>query len=160
MVSTFVTWSSPLGELRLGADDLGLTEVCFLGTQKTPSANTQGLPRPTVKHAVLQQAQEELHEFFNGKRRVFSVPLNLQGTPFQKAAWAALQQIPWGKTWTYGQQAQAMGNPSAVRAVGAANGRNPVAIIVPCHRVIGANGRLTGYAGGLQNKAALLALEA
>ncbi len=146
----FVTWKSPLGLLLLGADEAGLTDVQFW-SGPAPSSRSQ-VP-------VLQQAQEELHEYFAGQRRVFDLPLSWHGTSFQKAAWAALCQIPWGSTWTYGQQAAAMGQASAVRAVGAANGRNPLAIIVPCHRVIGANGQLTGYAGGLQNKAALLALE-
>jgi methylated-DNA-[protein]-cysteine S-methyltransferase len=149
-----------LGDLLLAADDRGLTDLHFLAGKYIPDWALKGARKEVnADHPVLQQAVAELQAYFAGQRRVFSVPLSLQGTPFQQAAWAALCQIPWGSTWTYGQQAAVMGQASAVRAVGAANGRNPVAIIVPCHRVLGANGRLTGYAGGMRNKAALLALE-
>ena len=101
----------------------------------------------------------QLREYFEGTRQVFDVPLALSGTPFQLKVWAALTDIPYGETITYGELAQRIGQPDAVRAVGAANGKNPVPIIVPCHRVIGSNGKLTGYGGGLPIKAALLDLE-
>ncbi|MBL8309373.1 MAG: methylated-DNA--[protein]-cysteine S-methyltransferase [Burkholderiales bacterium] len=108
---------------------------------------------------VFDLARRELDAYFAGKLRAFSVPLAPKGTDFQKRVWTALTKVPFGETRTYGQQAAMIGQPAAVRAVGAANGKNPIAIIVPCHRVIGANGTLTGYAGGLHNKALLLKLE-
>jgi methylated-DNA-[protein]-cysteine S-methyltransferase len=110
--------------------------------------------------AVLTRLRRELDAYFSGRLRSFSVALEPHGTPFQKRVWAALAQIPFGETRTYGQQARAIGQPSAVRAVGAANGRNPIGIVLPCHRVIGAKGELTGYAGGLEAKEFLLKLEA
>ena len=108
---------------------------------------------------VIRQARVELEEYFQVKRREFTVPMELQGTPFQLRVWQALREIPYGQTRTYAEVAQAIGSPKAVRAVGLANSKNPISILVPCHRVIGANGKLTGYAGGLQNKAMLLELE-
>ena len=109
---------------------------------------------------MLAQAREELHEYFAGRRVRFDVPLSpVGGTAFQHTVWAALREIPFGTTWTYGELAARIGRPSASRAVGAANGKNPLAIIVPCHRVIGAGGRLVGYAGGLPIKELLLAHE-
>ena len=106
-----------------------------------------------------EQLERELTEWFAGARRDFDIPLALRGTPFQQSVWEALRAIPYGAVQSYGELAQSLGKPDAVRAVGAANGRNPVSIIVPCHRVIGANGSLTGYAGGLERKRFLLALE-
>jgi methylated-DNA-[protein]-cysteine S-methyltransferase len=154
------TWSSPLGDLLLAADDQGLTDLHFLSGKYIPAwASDHVNSNAHSNDPVLQQTVVELQEYFAGKRKIFTVPLSLHGTTFQQSAWAALCQIPWGSIWSYGQQAKVMGQPNAVRAVGAANGRNPVAIIVPCHRVVGANGQLTGYAGGMENKAALLALE-
>jgi methylated-DNA-[protein]-cysteine S-methyltransferase len=107
----------------------------------------------------LLQTEKEPDEYFAGRRNTFSVPLDMDGTKFQKNVWDALANIPFGETRTYGQLAKQLGNPKAMRAVGAANGRNPVAIVVPCHRVIGADGKLTGFAGGLEAKAHLLNLE-
>ncbi len=107
----------------------------------------------------MQQAADELRRYFAGERVQFSCPLDLHGTPFQLMVWRELQQIPYGETRSYGEIAQAIGRPTASRAVGAANGANPVAIIVPCHRVIGSKGSLTGYGGGLPTKAWLLSLE-
>lgn len=117
------------------------------------------LSGPEGNAPVLEQAKKELTEYFAGTRKTFSVPLNPRGTDFQRAVWAALREIPYGETRSYGQIAAQVGNPKAGRAVGMANNRNPIAIIVPCHRVIGANGSLTGYAGGLNVKEELLALE-
>ncbi|WP_207229338.1 methylated-DNA--[protein]-cysteine S-methyltransferase [Ktedonosporobacter rubrisoli] len=111
------------------------------------------------KVAALQQATDELRRYFAGERIQFNCPLDLHGTPFQLAVWHELCRIPYGETRSYGEIARAIGRPTASRAVGAANGANPVAIIVPCHRVIGSNGSLTGYGGGLPTKSWLLALE-
>jgi methylated-DNA-[protein]-cysteine S-methyltransferase len=111
-------------------------------------------------HPILRAAARQLREYFAGKRRAFDVPLEFRGTEFQRHVWSALLTIPYGETRTYRQIAEQVGNPAAVRAVGAANGRNPIAIIAPCHRVIGTNGHLTGFGGGLDAKAHLLALEA
>jgi methylated-DNA-[protein]-cysteine S-methyltransferase len=108
---------------------------------------------------VLDQAAEQLAEYFAGERTEFDVPLAAVGTPFQQRVWRMLEKIPFGETWSYGQLAARIGRPSASRAVGAANGKNPIGIIVPCHRVIGANGSLTGYAGGMPMKKWLLAHE-
>ena len=107
-------------------------------------------------HAVLQQAADELGEYFAGTRVDFDVPLDPRGTAFQLAAWSALRTIPYGETVSYGEQAKRLGDPGKARAVGAANGRNPLPIIVPCHRVVGANGHLTGFGGGIETKAWLL----
>jgi methylated-DNA-[protein]-cysteine S-methyltransferase len=112
-----------------------------------------------AQQPILKQTETELRQYFAGERTEFTVPLDMRGTPFQKQVWEALLGIPYGETRTYGQLALQLGNPKATRAVGAANGRNPVAIIAPCHRVIGFSGKLTGFAGGLEAKAHLLNLE-
>lgn len=140
---------SPVGQLLLRAENGALTEIRF-GGEETDACG---------EDPVLEQAAEELAEYFSGKRRMFTVPVCLTGTDFQKQVWAALQEIPYGATATYGEIAQKIGRPKACRAVGMANHRNPVSIIVPCHRVIGSSGALTGYGGGLEAKAFLLALE-
>jgi methylated-DNA-[protein]-cysteine S-methyltransferase len=111
------------------------------------------------RHPVLVETERQLREYFAGKRKAFSVALDVRGTRFQKDVWEALLAIPFGETRSYGELARQLGNPRATRAVGAANGRNPVSIIVPCHRVVGASGKLTGFAGGLNVKAHLLQLE-
>lgn len=146
-------YPSPVGLLRLQADEVGL---CRLDRVEAPE---NAVPAHS-SCPVLEQARQQLKEYFAGERRRFTVPLHLQGTPFQLKAWAALQAIPYGQTRSYAQQAAALGNPKACRAVGMANHRNPVMIFVPCHRVIGANGSLTGFGGGLAMKQALLDLEA
>ncbi|RYD65796.1 MAG: methylated-DNA--[protein]-cysteine S-methyltransferase, partial [Sphingomonadales bacterium] len=110
-------------------------------------------------HPVLVETERQIAEYFAGKRSAFTVPLDFRGTDFQKSVWAALLTIPFGETRSYGEIARQIGRPSASRAVGAANGRNPISIIAPCHRVIGSNGALTGFAGGLAAKELLLALE-
>ena len=110
-------------------------------------------------HPVLVEAERQLHEYFGGQRQVFALKLDVAGTPFQRQVWNALLTIPFGETRSYGQLARQIGNPHAMRAVGAASGRNPLSIVAPCHRVIGATGKLTGFAGGLDAKAYLLALE-
>ena len=122
----------------------------------TPSSTRPGRPRPC---AVLDQAAAQLGEYFAGERTEFDLPLEPAGTPFQRSTWLALREIPYAETINYGQLALRVGNPKASRAVGLANGRNPISIVVPCHRVIGADGSLTGYGGGLDRKRLLLDLE-
>ena len=141
---------SPIGKLWLQEEDGALVRVSF-----QPDAASQ----TEEETPLLGQAKQQLAEYFAGQRQAFDLPLRMQGTPFQQKVWAALRTIPYGETRSYGQIAVQVGNPKAGRAVGMANNRNPIAIIVPCHRVIGANGSLTGYAGGLNVKQELLALE-
>ncbi|HEY3087987.1 MAG TPA: methylated-DNA--[protein]-cysteine S-methyltransferase [Jatrophihabitantaceae bacterium] len=150
MASTVI--ASPVGSLRLQADDGGLTGIWFVGNGEPERGDLDSDP-------VLRAAAEQLAEYFAGRRTGFELPLAATGTPFQRAVWDALQEIPYGRTWSYADVALHIGNPRAVRAVGAANGRNPLPIVVPCHRVVGANGTLTGYGGGLENKRILLDLE-
>jgi methylated-DNA-[protein]-cysteine S-methyltransferase len=140
-----------IGYLTISADEQGITDVSF-GKRNPVHAVCQETP-------VIKQAVSELQEYFEGRRREFTVPLHPQGTDFQLRVWQVLRTIPYGKTWSYKQVATAAGNPNASRAVGMANNRNPIAIIIPCHRVIGANGRLVGYAGGLDVKEKLLQIE-
>ena len=141
---------SPLGELTLIEEDGKLAEIRFGACAEDAIL---------VKTALLHQAQRELEEYFLGERKQFSVPLAPKGTAFQQKCWNALLQIPYGETRTYAQQAQLIGQPKACRAVGMGNHRNPIPIIIPCHRVVGKNGSLTGYAGGLDIKEKLLTLE-
>ena len=140
-----------IGYLTISADEQGITDVSF-GKRNPVHAVCEETP-------VIKQAVSELQEYFEGRRREFTVPLHPQGTDFQLRVWQVLRTIPYGKTWSYKQVATAAGNPNASRAVGMANNRNPIAIIIPCHRVIGANGRLVGYAGGLDVKEKLLEIE-
>jgi methylated-DNA-[protein]-cysteine S-methyltransferase len=151
MIST--VYESPIGKLTLVSDGEALTHLDF-ETTKTPAPKA---PRGGDK--VLALAVKELDAYFAGKLRRFTVPVRPSGTDFQRRCWAALQKIPYGATRSYGQQAITIGNPNATRAVGLANGRNPIAVIIPCHRVIGANGGLTGFGGGLPRKQFLLELE-
>lgn len=147
---------SPIGELLLLSDGEALLG-CFMESRKY----TQGhLAKWTRSPRNLSEARQQLKEFFAGKRSKFSLPVRMQGTPFQQKVWKALQNIPFGETRSYAELAKQIQNPKACRAVGAANGANPIAIIVPCHRVIGANGTLTGFGGGLDRKQFLLELEA
>lgn len=148
---------SPVGQLRLVSSDTSLVAVLWQGDD--PRRVVLAGTVPGDAHPVLLRAAQELGEYFAGERTVFTVPLDLRGTEFQRRVWHALLDIPYGETRTYQQIAASVGTPSASRAVGAANGRNPVSILVPCHRVIGSSGKLTGFAGGLQAKASLLALE-
>lgn len=151
------TMGSPVGVLMLIANETALTAV--LWENDDPLRVSQGPSRVDDRHPVLLQAERQLGEYFAGERRVFSLELDFQGTPFQRQVWQALLTIPFGETRSYGQIARQIGSPLAVRAVGAANGKNPIGIVAPCHRVIGASGRLTGFAGGLAAKAYLLRLE-
>lgn len=146
-------YESPVGTLTLVSNGEALAALAFDNPRYSIAAHPPG------KDKVLDQARRELDAYFAGKLRAFETPLALHGTPFQQRVWAALKTIPYGATRSYAQQAAAIGAPKAVRAVGLANGRNPVAIIVPCHRVIGANGALTGYGGGVERKRILLELE-
>ena len=141
---------SPVGLLTLVSGDDGLESVRF----------GNAVPEGSVEDVDSEfPGLVQLNEYFTGRRRTFDLPLSLRGTPFQRSVWLQLLQIPWGETRSYGDIARAVGKPGAARAVGMANQTNPLPIIVPCHRVIGANGSLTGYAGGLDVKARLLALE-
>ena len=146
-----VTVDSPVGPLLLTSDGTALTRLLF-GGEPDPSWSTGPCP-------VLERATVQLGEYFRGERTGFDLPLAPAGTPFQLAVWQALRDIPYAATINYGQLAARVGNPRASRAVGLANGRNPISIVVPCHRVIGADGTLTGYGGGLERKRALLDLE-
>lgn len=150
----FTTMPSPVGELTLVATIHGLRAVLWPDDEdrvKLPDAMHED---PTCD--VLVDAKRQIGEYFAGQRTSFDLPLDLRGTEFQRAAWMALADIPFGTTASYGEQAARIGRPTAVRAVGAANGRNPVSIVLPCHRVVGSNGSLTGFAGGLNSKRLLL----
>lgn len=147
---------SPAGTLRLVASDAALVGVYFEAHRPAPSLEA----RPVRAHPILDRAGRELGEYFAGKRSRFTLPLEPRGTAFQRAVWGALMAIPFGERRSYAELAAAIGRPRAVRAVGAANGKNPLSIVVPCHRVVGSDGSLTGYAGGLAAKERLLALEA
>ena len=149
---------SPVGKLKLIATDRGLAAI--LWANENPRRVRLAGQTEDAHHAILTKAETQLSQYFAGKRQHFDLPLDPQGTPFQRAVWDALLAIPFGETRTYGQLAKQLGNPNATRAVGAANGRNPIAIIVPCHRVVGSTGKLTGFAGGLHTKSFLLELEA
>lgn len=149
--------ASPVGTLTLVASDAGL--VAVLWPDDDPRRVVLGPWREQDDHPVLRAAADQLAEYFAGERRVFDLPFDMRGTDFQVAVWAALLAIPYGETRSYGALAQMLGRPGASRAVGAANGRNPLSIVAPCHRVVGSTGRLTGFAGGLDVKARLLALE-
>lgn len=149
--------ASPIGRLKLVASDKGLVAILWENDNPRRVRLAELVERPN--HPMLVRTEKELDEYFAGKRDAFTVPLDMRGTHFQKQVWEALLGIPFGETRTYGQLANQLGNPKATRAVGAANGRNPLAILVPCHRVIGFSGKLTGFAGGLDAKAHLLRLE-
>jgi methylated-DNA-[protein]-cysteine S-methyltransferase len=149
------TLDSPIGELTLVCDGEALA-----GLYMTEHRHRPDLPPVTGEEdAVLAAARAQLAEYFAGERREFDLPLHPAGTPFQQQVWAALREIPYGETAGYGELAARLGRPGAARAVGLANGRNPISIVVPCHRVIGAAGALTGYGGGLDRKRYLLELE-
>lgn len=150
---------TPVGPLRLFASDEGLRGVLWAGQELRP-LKLDDTPIDKPEHPVLCKAVRQLGEYFAGKRSTFDVPLDPVGTDFQQRAWLELRKVPFGETRTYGEQAKAIGRPTASRAIGAANGRNPLSIFVPCHRIVGANGCLTGFAGGLEAKRLLLALEA
>ena len=158
MMINYDYYDSPLGQILLTANEVALTGLHFVGEKYYPGISPTWQQRADVD--ALQKTAEQLDEYFAGIRQAFDITLAPEGTVFQRGVWQALTNLGFGETVSYAQLAQRIGNPKAVRAVGAANGRNPISIIVPCHRVIGANGALTGYAGGLARKEALLKLEA
>lgn len=151
------TFDSPVGLLTLVASDVGLVAVMW--ESDDPLRVRLGPLTPTDAHPILTEATRQLRGYFAGERTTFDLPLDRRGTDFQKSVWAALLAIPHGETRSYAAIARIIGRPSASRAVGAANGRNPLSIVAPCHRVVGTSGHLTGFAGGLEAKALLLALE-
>jgi methylated-DNA-[protein]-cysteine S-methyltransferase len=148
---------SPIGTLLIAGDEQAIQRIEFPkdGTARRAEAGWVESGRGAVGEAIRQ-----LREYFAGRRSEFDLPLAPSGTPFQRSVWGRLQEIPYGETISYGELARRVGNPKASRAVGAANGSNPIPIVIPCHRVIGSNGKLTGFGGGLPTKEALLALEA
>lgn len=150
-------YESPCGQMLLVASDDGLSGVYFDAQKYYPSLDPQW--RRDEGHFLIAQARRELAEYFGGERQVFEVALAPEGTAFQRAIWRAIASVRFGETLTYGQLAQSAGYPGMARAAGAATGRNPLTIVIPCHRIVGATGALTGYAGGLDRKRALLALE-
>ena len=157
-VAVMVQISSPIGNLLLSASSRGLTGVQFENDIVERFVVTDAFKKTELKQATgfVHVVEQQLKEYFARQRTVFEVELDLHGTPFQVDVWKSLARIPYGKTTSYGQQAKWVGRPSAVRAVGGANGRNPVAIVLPCHRVVGANGSLTGFGGGVERKIWLL----
>lgn len=157
MAYAFKTMQSPVGQLKLVASDTGLAAV--LWENDDPGRVRLGEQDETPDHPVLCTAEAQLGEYFSGTRTQFDLPLDFRGTDFQKQVWAALLTIPFGETRSYADIARIIDRPAACRAVGAANGKNPISIIAPCHRVIGTNGALTGFAGGLEAKQLLLELE-
>ena len=145
------TYESIIGKLTITESDSKIISIDF-GESAEPQENRKETP-------LIKEARKQLEEYFKGTRKSFQLPIELRGTPFQQKVWNALLSIPYGKTVSYKQIAEAVGNPKACRAVGMANNKNPIPIIVPCHRVIGANGKLVGYGGGLEIKEKLLELE-
>lgn len=148
---------SPIDDLMLAADASAMTGVYFAGCDHVPAASSRWTLN--AQHPVLRQAAKQLQEYFAGKRESFSFPLRLDGTDFQKRVWREIALIPYGETITYGDLAKRAGAPEAIRAAGTSTGRNPMSIIVPCHRVVGKNGDLRGFAGGLERKRYLLEFE-
>ncbi|WP_455292811.1 methylated-DNA--[protein]-cysteine S-methyltransferase [Vibrio parahaemolyticus] len=155
MNTVYTEMPSPLGAVTIQSNAEGLLGIWFETCTTKPSE----LGRRDDQHPILRQAVTQLDEYFSGLRNEFDLPLAATGTDFQNQVWHALTTIPYGETWSYQDLANAIGNPKAVRAVGLANGKNPISIVVPCHRVIGKSGKLTGYAGGVERKQRLLVLE-
>ncbi|MGH8085642.1 MAG: methylated-DNA--[protein]-cysteine S-methyltransferase [Lysobacter sp.] len=160
-MTTFTSIDSPVGPLLLAADDDGLRAIEFQPSRHAVrrDAGWYEVDWAECTHPLLRQAQQQLNEYFDGNRLTFELPLAPRGTAFQRDVWQMLASIPYGGTISYAQLASKIGKPSATRAVGAANGRNPLPIVLPCHRVIGADGSLTGFGGGLPTKRFLLQLE-
>ena len=154
-MSTRILIDTPLGPLvATAAGDGGLSSLAFDGDAE----GEERLARAPAR-GMLADTRRQISEYFAGERTAFELPLSPGGTPFQQRVWRALAEVPYGETVSYGELAGALGAPGAARAVGLANGRNPIPIVVPCHRIVGADGRLTGYGGGLERKRALLELE-
>ncbi|MDR1413132.1 MAG: methylated-DNA--[protein]-cysteine S-methyltransferase [Actinomycetes bacterium] len=149
---SFFSYETPVGSIAIVADDEAITHILF-GAERVPvAARREEAP-------LIQRAIRQLREYFAGTRRDFDLPLAPKGTAFQQKVWQALRDIPYGQTCSYGDIAQVVGRPRAARTVGGANNRNPISIVIPCHRVVGSNGALVGYGGGLDNKELLLELE-
>lgn len=164
MALTAHRYGTPLGDMLALCSPAGVCLLEFVGQggverEQAQVESARGGPAVAGPNALTEQLARELAEYFGGQRQRFEVPLDLVGTPFQQRVWQALLAIPYGRTWSYGQQAVHIGQPTATRAVAAANGQNKVSVIVPCHRVVGSDGTLTGYGGGLPRKQWLLALE-
>ncbi len=157
--TTHVTVDSPVGPLTLVAADGALAGLYMNEQRHRPADERFGVPGADQDGELFAEVSQQLKQYFAGERADFDLRLALRGTPFQQRVWAALQDIPYGQTVSYGQLADQIGQPSASRAVGLANGKNPIGIIVPCHRVVGADGSLTGYGGGIERKQYLLAHE-
>lgn len=157
MKLAYIEMASPVGLLKLVTNDDALVAVLWENEDPKRVRLAELVEEP--KHAILLETQKQLNEYFLGQRTQFDLPLDFEGTEFQKKIWHALLTIPFGETRSYKQIAEQIGNVKAVRAVGAANGKNPISIIAPCHRVIGQNGKLVGFAGGLENKEILLKIE-
>ncbi|HEX4923718.1 MAG TPA: methylated-DNA--[protein]-cysteine S-methyltransferase [Bdellovibrionales bacterium] len=159
MTYHYSCWTSPIGRLHMAASPTHLVALAFDQNWAQVRARLEGelVDKDT---ALFKKLRAELTEYFGGRRRHLTTPVRLEGTPFQLAAWRALRKIPFGRTRSYAEQARAAGFPAAVRAIAAANARNPISILIPCHRLLGAGGQLTGYGGGLECKRRLLALEA
>ncbi len=155
MTLDYDRFDSPIGELTVAGDASGIAHILFAQNRHDAKGRAQWRHRPET----VREARMQLLQFLHGERTAFDLPLAPHGTPFQLRVWNALAAIPFGQTWSYLQLATQLGQPTATRAVGAANGRNPLPIVLPCHRVIGHNGALTGFGGGLETKAALLRLE-
>ncbi|UUS58245.1 MULTISPECIES: methylated-DNA--[protein]-cysteine S-methyltransferase [unclassified Acinetobacter] len=149
--------NSPVGQLKLVAHETAL--VAVLWENENPNRVRLAALVEDLQHPILLKTAQQLNEYFAGKRQQFDLPLDFEGTAFQQQVWQALLTIPFGETRSYKQIAEQIGNVKAVRAVGAANGKNPISIIAPCHRVVGANGKLVGFAGGLEKKEILLKIE-
>ncbi len=153
MSKDYTTYTpSPLGTLQITAEEHGLTAINYRDESPTESSDQQ-------QHPVLAKTVDQLNEYFEGQRKTFDLPLVLKGTDFQQKVWKQLQQIPYGQTITYGELAKRLGDPQKARAVAGANGLNPIPIIIPCHRVIGTDNKITGYSGGIERKEFLLKLE-
>lgn len=157
MKLSYIEMDSPVGRLKLVAHDQALVAVLWENENPKRVRLAELMEQP--QHPILLATQQQLSEYFAGNRQQFNLPLDFEGTEFQQKVWQALLSIPFGETRSYKQIAEQIGNVKAVRAVGAANGKNPISIIAPCHRVVGANGKLVGFAGGLDNKEILLQLE-
>ena len=157
MKLSYIEMDSPVGRLKLVAHDQALVAVLWENENPKRVRLAELMEQP--QHPILLATQQQLNEYFAGNRQQFNLPLDFEGTEFQQKVWQALLSIPFGETRSYKQIAEQIGNVKAVRAVGAANGKNPISIIAPCHRVVGANGKLVGFAGGLDNKEILLQLE-
>lgn len=157
MQLSYLFLDSPVGRLKLVAHETALVAVIWENENPNRVRLAELVENP--QHPILLKTVQQLNEYFQGKRQKFDLPLDFEGTEFQQKVWQALLTIPFGETRSYKQIAEQVGNVKAVRAVGAANGKNPISIIAPCHRVVGANGKLVGFAGGLENKNILLKIE-